>query len=632
MIDRIRSRWSEVSPILRSLPWTLGLLWRSHRGATIAVALLTLMQGAVPVSQLWVTKLLVDQIALVITLAPDQRTGQVVTMIFIYLAVEAAILLAGVCIGVISGHMYNVLSEHLSVYVQMRILEQCTRLDVAMYEFPAYYNQLQQAQEQANQAPILLLRRLLEFAQSAVMLLSITALIFLYKPWIVVVLIVATIPGFFAAIHYGRQHFFLYNHRTPDGRRASYLNHVLSTDAYAKEVRVWGLTSYLIALFEALRVRFRRENIDLSRRQSIAGLGGELLSTLGYYGAYAVVILGVIGGELTIGDLTLYAGAFSRSQSLFESLLGAIANVYETQLFTQNLAHFLKLEPQIQAPPHPKAMPPLDSGISAEHLTFVYPGTDKKVIDDISFTIRPGECVAIVGPNGSGKTTLVKLLLRLYDPSAGSLRFDRVDLRDLDPEQLRKQIGVVFQDYARYQLTVRENIGFGKIEALDDLKHIQRIAREAGIEPVIQRFPERYETVLGRHFEGGQELSLGQWQRVAVARALLRDAPILILDEPTAAMDAQAEYELYQQLKKLAQGRMTILISHRFSTVRMADRIFVLENGQLIEEGTHEELLAQDTRYAYFFNLQAESYQPSAPAGDAYRDARAERLHDAAVG
>jgi ATP-binding cassette, subfamily B, bacterial len=207
-----------------------------------------------------------------------------------------------------------------------------------------------------------------------------------------------------------------------------------------------------------------------------------------------------------------------------------------------------------------------------------------------------------------------------------------VDLRDLDPEQLRKRIGVVFQDYARYQMTVRENIGFGKIEAIDDLERIERVAGEAGIEPVIQRFPQGYETVLGRHFEGGHELSLGQWQRIAVARALLRDAPILILDEPTAAMDAQAEYELYQQLKKLAQGRMTILISHRFSTVRMADRIFVLENGQLIEEGTHEELLARETRYAYFFNLQAESYQPSVPARDAYRDARVERLHDAAIG
>jgi ATP-binding cassette subfamily B protein len=619
MIGRLREWWAEFNPLLRSLPWTLGLLWQSHRGAALAISLVTLLQGVVPVGQLWATKLLVDQIVSLLSLAPAQRTGQALSMVFVYLALEAGVILVGVLLGTLVGHTYNVLGENLSYHVQMRILEQCARLDLAVYESAEYYNQLQRAQEQANYGPMLLLRRLLEFAQAAVTLLSITALILVYKPWLVPILIATTIPGFWVAIHYGRQRFFLFNRRTPDGRRATYLNNVLSTDEYAKEVRIWGLKNYLMDRLQSLRQRFKQENITLSRKQSIAGLGGEIISTLGYYGAYLVVVLGVVADRLTLGDLTLYAGAFSRSQSLFESLLKAIADVYETQLFAQNLALFLSLEPEIVAPASPQPAPPVKVGLRIENLSFTYPETDREVLSNVSLTVRPGECVAIVGANGAGKTTLVKLLLRLYDPGHGSIHVDDVDIRQLDPTELRARIAVVFQDYARYQLTARENVGFGKIEEIENLEKIRRVAQEVGIHSLLGGLPGGYETLLGRRFEGGHELSLGQWQRVAVARALLRDAPLLILDEPTAALDAQAEYELYQQLKDLARNRMTILISHRFSTVRMADRIIVLDNGRIIEEGTHEELLAQDTQYAYFFKLQAESYQiapPAAPAGD----------------
>jgi len=608
-------RWrSSVGPVLRSLPWTLGLLWRSHRGATLGAALITLLQGALPVGQLWVTKLLVDQVVLVVGLAPEQRSPELVTLVFVYLGLEALVLLGGVLVGVLSGHCYNILSEHLAYHVQLRILEQCTRLDLAAYESPHYYNLLQQAQDQAGYAPMLLLRRLLEMAQALVSLLSITTLVVLYKPWLAAVPVLATVPGFLVAVHYGRQHFFLYDRRTPAGRRADYLASVLSSDEYAKEVRVWGLAGYLLGQLQALRLRFRRENIGLSRRQSVGTLLGEALSTAGYYGSYAVIILGVLAGELTIGDLTLYAGAFSRAQALFESLLQSVANAYQSQLFALRLAEFLALEPQIVAPAAPLPPPGPQAGLSVEGLRFAYPGTGERVLDGLSFSVRPGECVAVVGANGAGKTTLVKLLLRLYDPDEGRIRLGGVDLRALDPDQLRRRIAVVFQDYARYQMTIRENIGFGDLAALDDLARIQTVARESGVAPVVEALPEGYETLLGRMFEGGHELSLGQWQRVAVARALLRDAPILIMDEPTAAMDAQSEYDLYQQLRRLAQGRMTILISHRFSTVRMADRILVIEDGRVIEEGTHEALLARDTRYAYYFNLQAESYQPAAAA------------------
>ena len=456
---------------------------------------------------------------------------------------------------------------------------------------------------------MILLRRIVEFSQSALTLSSVLLLILFYKPWLLPVLFLVTVPGFVINLYFGRQRFYLYDHRTPIGRRASYLSYVLSTDEFAKEVRVWGLTSYLKRMFDTIRTRFRDENLALSRKQSIAGFVGELVSTCGYYLSYVVVILEVLAGALTIGDLTLYSGAFNRYQSLSENVLESLANIYEIQLFTQNLSLFLSIEPSITRPRDAQHMPEIRDGLSVEHLSFTYPETDFKVLDDISFAIKPGECVAIVGHNGAGKTTLVKLLLRLYQPSAGSIRIDGRDTADVDPDALRRNIGVVFQDYARYDMTVRENIGFGNLDKLDDDDAIRQAAAEAGIAEVVERFPEQYETMLGRQFAGGHELSLGQWQRIAVARALLRDAPILILDEPTAALDAQSEYELYQRLGTLARGRMTLLISHRFSTVRMADRILVMEDGQIIEEGTHDQLMSRDSRYAFFFRMQAENYQ-----------------------
>jgi len=421
-------------------------------------------------------------------------------------------------------------------------------------------------------------------------------------------------------IRYGWRRFILFDQRTAAGRKAAYLSNVLTSESFAKEVRVWGMGEFLLRQVLAFGRRARQENIQLSRHQSWATLAGETLSSLGYYSCYLVVVLAVAAGRLTVGGMTLYAGAFARMQSLFEAMLAAIANAYQVQLFAHYLEQFLALEPEIASVPTgivavPPAMPRRFERITIEALRFTYPDTAAPVIDGVNLTLRAGECVALIGANGAGKTTLVKLLLRLYDPSAGRIAIDGIDLRRFDPEAWRRQVGVIFQDYARFQLSAHENIAVGDL-ACDDPARIRAAAVAADIDGVLSALPLAYETLLGRQFEGGHELSLGQWQKVALARALLRDAPLLIMDEPTAAMDPQAEYELYGKLRQLARGRTTLLISHRFSTVRMADRILVLQGGKIVEEGSHRDLISGETLYARLFRLQAEGYQlPALPAG-----------------
>ncbi|MEM9292211.1 MAG: ABC transporter ATP-binding protein [Acidobacteriota bacterium] len=620
----LRGRLVEAKELIRLLPWILGLLWKSHRGAASAVAVLAIVQALVPVAQLTLTKLLMDQIIVIIGLPAAERSGEPLNMVYMLLLGEMLAIVVGVSAGLLSGHARNVLQENFVLTVQQVVLDKSIQLDLEAYESPLYHDFLRRAQQQAGQGPIQLLGSCIEIAQTLLTLISIGGLVLVFKPWMTLILIATTLPSFWAMIHFGWRRFMVFDQRTPIGRRAGYLSGVLTSDAFAKEVRVWGIGKYLSDRVMGLHRRFRKENIELSRGQTTATLGGEFLSSLGYYSCYLVVILGVVAGRLTVGDMALYGGAFSRIQSLFERLLAAVANSYQNQLFARNLKKYLDLESSLPTPAKPRRVPALNKGIEVSNVGFTYPNTDRVILADLNFEIRAGECVALVGENGAGKTSLVKLLLRLYDPTVGQVLADGVDLRDLDPHQWRSQVGVVFQDYARFQLSVRENLGMGSIDHIEDQERIEKAAREAGVHQTILELPEGYDTLLGRQFEGGVELSLGQWQRLALARALVREAPFLIMDEPTAAMDAKSEFNLYRKMRTLAQDRMTLLISHRFSTVRMADRILVLEQGQVVEEGSHEELLKRDTRYAQMFHMQAEAYRSKvvsvgAPGGPGQR-------------
>lgn len=605
-MERIR----DAQAFLGSLRWTLGLLWQSHAPITVIICILTLIQGVIPTAQLWVTKQLLDVVALWLA-QPTTADPALVASIWQFVLYEAGLLLVGVSCGIFTGYTYTALGEHLTFTLQRRLLEHASRLDLASYESTAYYDRLQRAQEQSGQLPMLVLRRLLEFSQTLITLGSVVLLVWFYQPWLTILLILTALPSFIGGIHYGKQRYSIYNRRTAEGRLASYLSEVLTSEPHAREVRLWGNAPYLLNRWTEIRSRFLAENKRLAGRQALVTSAGEWVALVGYYGAYAVVIGGVINRTLTIGDLSLYAGAFSRVQSGVDALLSSWSQVYETQLYVYELQAFFALEPTITAPTIPTPIPALTQGIRLDNVSFTYAGMEKAALTEVSLTLKPDECVAVVGINGAGKSTLAKLLLRLYDPTTGTITWDGVDIRTLDPMGLRRMSAAVFQGYAQYHLTLRENVAFGNLDALHDEKMLTDALHAARLESLLSALPKGIDTPLGRRFEGGHELSQGQWQKVALARALVRGAPFLILDEPTASMDPQAEYDLYCYLKQVRQGRMTLLVSHRFSTVRMADRIIVLNDGRIVEEGTHDELLAHNALYAHWYRLQAEPYQDS---------------------
>ena len=600
-------QWQKLRTSFRHTPQALRLVWQANPAATVGLAFLTLAGALLPASQAWVGKLIVDGVVAAIQQGhdPDQ-----VRTIFYYLVLELALFLLGTALNHSRRLIQQLIQLQLANRIRAEIIRKALTLDLSFFEHPDYYDRLQNARREGGYKPVELINDTFQIVQNAITLISFAALMLRFSPWLVVILLATSIPAFIAETRFSEQGFRLLTRRAPETRQINYLSRLLTEDSAAKEIKLFNLGDKLLTRYTELFAKFFKEDRALAVRRAAVGFSLGLIATMGFYGSYAWIVWRTVQGSISLGDMTLYLTIFRQGQSTFQSILAAVGNIYENNLFMANYFEFLGIAPQMRiAAPAQKLPPSMTRGIEFRGVGFRYPESDEWVLREIDLNIRPGEKIALVGHNGAGKTTLIKLLSRLYDPTEGAILIDGIDVRDIDPLALRQKIGVIFQDFVRYHLPARENIGFGQIEAADSMERIIESARKSGAHSMIEDLPEGYETMLGRWFHGGHELSLGQWQRIALARAFMRDAEILVLDEPTASLDAQTEYEIFRHFQELTEGKMAILISHRFSTVRMADRIVVIQDGRITEAGSHQELLRREGVYARLFGMQAEGYR-----------------------
>jgi ATP-binding cassette, subfamily B, bacterial len=589
---------------LRLVPPFLRLVWQTHPGYAAGILVLRVVQAFGPLALLWVGKLIIDAVVEAVG-----TPGADWTAILPLVALELALALGLELCQRLSALLESLLGDLFSNHMSLRLMEHAATLDLEHFEDPDFYDHLERARRQTV-GRIGLVSLLLQMGQNALTLATLMIALLAFNPWLLLLLGLAVLPSFAGETHYAGLSYSLLYRWTPERRQLDYLRFIASSDRAAKEVKLFGLAGHFSRRYAELADRFYRENRALAVRRAAAGAALTALSTVVYYGAYGYIIAQTVLGVLTVGSLTFLAGSFMRSRDLLSRILLSSADVYEQSLFLRDLFAFLEMKPRVASVPGARPVPrPIRDGFRFEGVGFRYPDSERWVLRDVSFDLRPGERLALVGENGAGKTTLVKLLARLYDPSEGRILLDGVDLRDYDVDGLRRAIGVIFQDFVRYDMIARENIAMGRVEALDDQARIVTAAGKSLADGVVEKLELRYDHMLGRRFDGGADLSGGEWQKIALARAYVRDAEVLILDEPTAALDARAEYGVFQRFTELTAGRMAVLISHRFSTVRMADRILVLEDGRVVEDGSHEGLVAAGGRYAELCALQAEGYR-----------------------
>lgn len=601
-------RLSHIRDAFGNIPGAFRLVWKADRTSTVIMAALTLIAAALPAAQAWAGALIVDSVVDSFTARLDPLTG--LERALPYLGFELALLLIGAAATQMRTFYEHVLNARLGHTINTEIIRKALTLDLHYFEDASFYDKLQNARREADFRALGIINGSYNAVQNLLTLLSFATLLLAFSPLITLVLFGATIPAFVAQGRYSNLYFRMLTWRAPEFRRMNYLEHVLTVDSAVKEVKLFNLGEPLLKRYSDTFQTVFREDVDLARRRSVMSVGLGALASLSYYGAYAWIVFLTISGAITLGGMTFYLTLFRQSQGAFQGLFGSITRLYENGLFMDNLFTFLSLSPQMTQSSRPLPVPRrLQRGLEFRNVSFRYPGRDDWALREINLTIAPGEKLALVGPNGAGKTTLIKLLTRLYDPTEGQILLDGVDLRTYDLDELRRRIGVIFQDFVRYQLTARENIGFGQIDRLDDAQRISEAAQRGGADEVVSMLPAGMETMLGRWFEHGFELSGGQWQKIALSRAFMRDGEVLVLDEPTAALDAEHEYEIFQRFRDLTAGKIAVLISHRFSTVRMADRIAVIEGGRITEIGSHAELLQRGGTYARLFEMQAEGYR-----------------------
>lgn len=621
-LERQLRRAREFASVMGNARRTFALLARTNARLAAGLVALTVADAVLPVSMAWVGKRIIDSV--IAAAAAPTRANQLAA--FQWVAVEFVLVLARVAVTQWTALCQTLLRSELGLEVNTRILEKAINVSYRHFEDPHFNNQLLQARREASSRPLEVVRQLLLLGRSAIILGGYAALLAGFSPVAVLVLVVSAVPPFLAEARFGRESFLLSRGRTFANRQAHYLEVLLSQEASAKEVKLFSLSSLLLGRYRELYERFHAEDSALARRRAGAALGLGLFSIVALYGCYVWVVVRTMAGTLTVGAMMLYVVAFRDGQAALQAGLLSIARLYEANLFMANLFEYLAVPEDEPHQPIPMANGHALAGatssegsngdavavaapprIELREVTFRYPGAARESLREVSLTIEPGETLALVGRNGAGKTTLVKLLTGLYRPTSGCILMDGVDTRTLGTAELRSRVGVIFQDFVRFHFTVADNIGVGWLPEMDNQAEIARAAASAGIDETIATLPGGYEQSLGRWF-GGEELSVGQWQRLALSRAFMRRSPILVLDEPTASLDAEAEAEIFQRFQALAAGRTVILITHRFSTARVANRIAVFDEGRLTELGSHAELLGENGRYARMFRLQAAGY------------------------
>ncbi len=582
----------------------IGLVWDTNRALLLAMALLTLVAGLLPAGVAWVGAQIVDAVVFARN-AADHDAARVLRLVLLEGALVAG--LAGAQRGL--SLCQALLRAQLGQRVNVMILEKALTLELKHFEDSEFYDKLTRARREASSRPLSLVTRTFGLTQNALSLLSYAALLVRFSPWTMVVLLVAGLPAFVAEAKFSGDAFRLFRWRSPETRMQIYLETVLAREDHAKEVKLFGLGPRLLQRYRDIFNRLYREDRALSIRRDSWGFGLSLLATSTLYGAYAWIALSTIRERITLGQMTMYLLLFRQGQAAVSAILSAVGGMYEDNLYLSTLYEYLETPVAPAIGTAPRGPDPAD-GVRFEHVSFTYPGAAEPALIDVDLHLPPGSSLALVGENGSGKTTLIKLLTRLYSPDSGRILVDGLPLPEWSEDALRARIGVIFQDFTRYQMLVGENVGAGDERYFEDQSRWHQAAEKGRAADFIEQLPQRYQTQLGKWFQNGQELSGGQWQKIALARAFMRtDADILVLDEPTAAMDARAEAEIFEHFRALARDRITILISHRFSTVRMADQIAVLDRGRIIEKGSHEQLMAAAGHYAQLFALQARGYR-----------------------
>lgn len=595
--------WRERAVALRNIPALMRLVWESGPGVVTAGWIFRIAAALIPLAMLTVAKQILDAVQV------KTGGGSLPPEFWWLVGLEGGLAVLGGVLGRATGFCDGLLADRFTRYVSVRVMEHAARLDLTAYESPAFHDQLERARVQATDR-IAMIHAIGALAQQMIIVVSLSVSVLYFSPWLLVILVLAVVPAFLGESHFAFLGYSLNVRQTPMRRQLDYLRVLGASKETAKELKLFGLAGYITGQYAQLSDDLYEQNVALARRRLLVGSLLSVVSTGSYYSAYGYVIYRTVTGDLSWGSLQFIAGSIAGASANIQSVFATFSNIADQSLFLTDLVTFFKVKPTLA--PAPNAVPaprPIRDGFVFENVSFHYPGNPRPILDRFDFRVSPGERVAIVGENGQGKTTLVKLITRLYDPTAGRILLDGVDLREYDIEDLHREIGVIFQDFVRYEMSARENIAVGRLDAADDEWRIRKAAGRSLAHDVITRLPAGYDQRLGRRFDGGVDLSGGEWQKVALARAYLRDAQLLILDEPTAALDARAELEVFERFAELTAGKMALLISHRFSTVRMADRIVVLSDGHIKEDGHHDSLIAQGGRYARMFEQQAASYR-----------------------